>query len=146
MRKNFNNLRQAAKVLQSAWRERKKQESSVSSASSSSTKSMTVHNNESLELSKVSNKLNNTSSSFANAHGSIKNEYSNNNMSHSVNTNNEYEEADKHHAAATLQAATRRMIARKSFESVRKQTMASLVIQRHFTKWWEQSKHNNSSE
>lgn len=34
------------------------------------------------------------------------------------------------HAVARLQAATRGMIARKAFTSIRKQTMASLVIQR----------------
>jgi hypothetical protein len=45
-------------------------------------------------------------------------------------------------AAATLQAATRGMLARRSlaFSSVRKQTMASLVIQKSLVKWWEHSK------
>lgn len=45
-------------------------------------------------------------------------------------------------AAATLQAATRGMLARRSlaFSSVRKQTMASLVIQKSLVKWWESSR------
>lgn len=43
-------------------------------------------------------------------------------------------------AAATLQAATRGMLARRSFSSVRKQTMASLVIQKSLVKWWEHNK------
>ena len=43
-------------------------------------------------------------------------------------------------AAATLQAAARGMIARKSFSSVRKQTMASLVIQKSLVKWFVHSK------
>ena len=43
-------------------------------------------------------------------------------------------------AAATLQAATRGMIARRSFSSVRRQTMASLVIQKSLVKWWEHNK------
>jgi hypothetical protein len=39
-------------------------------------------------------------------------------------------------AAATLQAATRGMLARKSFRRVRMQTMASLVIQKSLFQWW----------
>mmetsp|Transcript_5569 Transcript_5569/g.9137 ORF Transcript_5569/g.9137 Transcript_5569/m.9137 type:complete len:990 (-) Transcript_5569:1434-4403(-) len=46
-------------------------------------------------------------------------------------------------AAATLQAVTRGMIARKSFTSVRKQTMASLVIQKGLMKWY--THHNNKT-
>ena len=49
--------------------------------------------------------------------------------------------AEQLQAAATLQAATRAMLARrKSFSSVRKQTMASLVIQKSLVKWWEYNK------
>jgi hypothetical protein len=49
-------------------------------------------------------------------------------------------------AAATLQAATRGMIARRSFSSVRRQTMASLVIQNSLVKWWEHSRIRGSNE
>ncbi len=44
-------------------------------------------------------------------------------------------------AAATLQAATRAMIARRrKFSTVRKQMVASLVIQKSLIQWWAQSK------
>ena len=49
------------------------------------------------------------------------------------------------HAAATLQAATRGMLARKSFSSIRKQTMASLVIQKSLVKWWNNKPLSNNS-
>lgn len=39
-------------------------------------------------------------------------------------------------AAATLQAATRRMFARKSFANLHKQTLASITIQRNLVRWW----------
>jgi hypothetical protein len=43
------------------------------------------------------------------------------------------------HAAATLQAATRAMLARKkSFANVKRQAMASLVIQKSLLQWWMQ--------
>lgn len=45
-------------------------------------------------------------------------------------------------AAATLQAVTRGMIARKSFNRIRRQAMASLVIQKTFVDWWIQKSHN----
>jgi hypothetical protein len=42
-------------------------------------------------------------------------------------------------AAATLQAATRRMFARRStFAYLRAQTTASLTIQRNLMRWWTQ--------
>lgn len=46
-------------------------------------------------------------------------------------------------AAATLQAATRRMIARRSFANLHKHTMASLTIQRNLVRWW--TRHSRSS-
>lgn len=39
-------------------------------------------------------------------------------------------------AAATLQAVTRGMLARKSFRRIRRQAMASIVIQKSFVNWW----------
>lgn len=39
-------------------------------------------------------------------------------------------------AAATLQAATRRMFARKTFANLHKQTLASITIQRNLVRWW----------
>jgi hypothetical protein len=41
-------------------------------------------------------------------------------------------------AAATLQRATRGMLARKSFRRVKRQAMASLVIQKSLFMWWVQ--------
>jgi hypothetical protein len=41
-------------------------------------------------------------------------------------------------AASTLQAATRGMLARKEFHRIKRQTMASLVIQKSLLQWWVQ--------
>ena len=42
-----------------------------------------------------------------------------------------------HHAAATLQAATRAMLRRRrSFAHAKRQAMASLVIQKSLLQWW----------
>lgn len=43
-------------------------------------------------------------------------------------------------AVATLQALTRGMLARKSFRNIRRQAMASLVIQRSLVEWWKAQK------
>jgi hypothetical protein len=43
-------------------------------------------------------------------------------------------------AAATLQAATRGMLARKEFHHIKRQTMASLVIQKSLLQWWGQQR------
>jgi roadblock/LC7 domain-containing protein len=110
MRKNFSNLRQATKVLQCAWREKKKSE-----------------HNKPLD-NDLTFKMEATAPSPDNKlvdHRS---------------------EIEKDRAAATLQAATRRMIARKSFETVRKQTLATLVIQKHLTNWWVTAKHTSADD
>lgn len=61
--------------------------------------------------------------------------------------NNTHDDSDRNgieeKAAATLQAATRRMIARRSFANLHKHTMASLTIQRNLVRWW--TRHSRSS-
>ena len=49
-------------------------------------------------------------------------------------------------AAATLQALTRGMIARKSFNSIRKHTTASIIIQKTLVKWWIQKNNLNNNQ
>jgi hypothetical protein len=100
LRKNYTNLRDAAKTLQVAWRERKSASSRFKSTSSISVSS-TVNPEVGVSVRKLQN---------------IK--------------------KSKDECAATLQAATRGMLARRSFERAKKQTMASLVI----FQWWVQTK------
>jgi hypothetical protein len=100
LRKNYTNLRDAAKTLQVAWRERRSASSSRYKTSSISAIAPTK-----LDLSVSTSKMNNTTKSID-------------------------------ECAATLQAATRGMLARRSFERAKKQTMASLVI----FQWWVQTK------
>jgi hypothetical protein len=48
----------------------------------------------------------------------------------------------QNHAAATLQAATRRFFAQKAFSRTRHQTIASLIIQKNLHKWWANNANN----
>ena len=126
------NLREAAKTLQLAWREKKKSGSggggvsaklnSPKIGSSSSDGTRTARN----RADTVSSSLTvtpNTSEKSAAYTGNIKD------LSDLESV-----------ALARLQARTRGMLARKSFSSIRKQTMASLIIQKSLIKWWEQSR------
>jgi len=83
------------------------------------------------------------------------NNYNNNNKIHhntnSIDINDNYNiinmnlgDEKKLQAAATLQAITRGMIARKAFNSIRKHTTASIVIQKTLVKWWIQKNNLNS--
>ena len=56
------------------------------------------------------------------------------------------DEEIKLQAAATLQALTRGMIARKSFNSIRKHTTASIIIQKTLVKWWIQKNNLNNNQ
>ena len=115
LRKNYTSLRDAAKVLQIAWREKKKFH-------------ITTHHTEinkigiNTDIVKLSSdKVSNNDS----PHSSIDVKYSyNDGMERKLQ------------AAATLQAHTRGMIARKSFASIRKQTMATIIIQKNLVKWY----------
>ncbi len=152
LRKNYTNLRDAAKVLQVAWREKKRVTTSsntynymlqhgqdrareygrvrIQQQGGLSLDSDTVDSSTDFSMSFCDTPTLGSSSTrpFDFADGGL--------GGHS----------SEHHqrelqAAATLQAATRAMIARRrSFSSVRKQTMASLVIQKSLVKWYVLSK------
>jgi hypothetical protein len=137
LRKNYTNLREAARVLQLAWREKKhksmpSQEINISALQGSSSNllaqlgrkiSATQQGAEPSPTSSTGSSGGRNSSDFTGAVAGL----------HDPNP-------AQLMAAATLQAATRGMLARRSFSSVRKQTMASLVIQKSLVKWWESSK------
>lgn len=108
LRKNYTNLRDAAKVLQVAWREKRR--SNQAALIDSNKTIITIGGERKLDINKVDSIIDN------------------NNIS-----NDEMER--KLQAAATLQAHTRGMIARKSFSSVRKQAMATIIIQKNLVKW-----------
>lgn len=97
LRKNYTSLRDAARTLQVAWRERR---------------SVSAQKNLAFERSGP------VKAGHEGGEGLLR-------SAKSVDA-----------CAATLQAATRGMLARRSFQKARKQTMASLVI----FQWWVQSK------
>jgi len=134
LRKNYTNLREAARVLQVAWREKKRNALTHSDlVSTPSSRGTDSPSSLSIGVSAAANsaKLSTSSGSPSNA-------------AHSHASTHAFGLVDPNRAqlqaAATLQAATRGMLARRSFSSVRKQTMASLVIQKSLVKWWEHNK------
>lgn len=167
LRKNYTNLRDAAKVLQVAWRE-KKRVVVVTSTSSNTLNYMMQHNRNSSSSSNINNHHHHhrtgmmlsatpsTSSTGPNICGDSSRTdmpqcdtptlHSSELAGRSLFAASDVLLVDvsqqrEVHAAATLQAATRAMLARRrSFSSVRKQTMASLVIQKSLVKWWVCSK------
>jgi hypothetical protein len=121
MRKNYINLREAAKFLQLSWRERKK-----IVANSNSTKYIPAANKSEMPHNISNNSL----------HHSVIYNHVLQPPGGNINTNNDVETI----AAARLQAYTRGMLARKSFTRIRRKTIASLVIQKSLVKWWAHNK------
>ena len=103
LRKNYINLREATKMLQLAWREKKKQHFSSSADVSDDLASR----HRSAYLLPTSNSNSSREPGFS-----------------SINSSTTT-------AITTLQAATRGMIARKAFDKVRAQAMSSLAFQKH---------------
>eukprot|EP01032_Pedospumella_encystans_P014775 gene14775-16944_t len=141
LRKNYTNLREAARVLQGAWREKKKNASgpptSARTGSPPDLHSMHAHSaarGHHTHLSTDSGSSIDLTGPNSGGSGTSSSGDGNNNSLKSGPNRAQLQ------AAATLQAATRGMLARRSFSSVRKQTMASLVIQKSLVKWWEQNK------
>lgn len=128
LRKNYINLRDAARTLQVAWRGRKHE------------KSTPMNNNfrraQQGELATIDECTSAKQESLARA--SISHERycdsSNNLLQNEKFTKISNEQVA---AAATLQAATRGMLARKEFHDIKRQAMASLVIQKSLLHWWE---------
>ena len=152
LRKNYTNLRDAARTLQVAWRERRGTSSRLSTSrlalsasgrrgaigqrdGDSSLLVETTHFDGQGTIEETGEE-----SGAVVAQGDV-----------GVNDINRYEgevaglmlhadDADSKQvsntAAATLQRATRGMLARKSFRRVKQQAMASLVIQKSLFTWW----------
>lgn len=144
------NLREAAKVLQSAWREKKKSHGHGSVDGTMSSSLLSPLN--SIQMTNMTGDHEERGSSGQITSRSSYSEPSLSDSSHGLRgqlapQGSDLDEAEvMDRAAATLQAATRRMIARKSFSTIRKQTMASLVIQKNLLKWWVNNKQSSQLE
>ena len=161
LRKNYTNLREAAKVLQLAWRERKHKSGASQELSLNTLNSIAVavaaeeKKNQLRSSSNSGSGGSSTMESVGNAQAirqkvrrlsaerkQIHNNTTTNNTSttgRSMSTTvSAVPNSTQLLAAATLQAATRGMLARRSFASVRRQTMASLVIQKGLLHWYTQ--------
>lgn len=147
LRKNYVNLREAARSLQFAWRERRSrggqqhqlpyqqraaQDRTLPDVTGSVTSSMSMVADSAhpgaTSASSTSSKQECLSPDFLAIHDKMRP------SPFEQSSRVGIEEQEK--AAATLQAATRRMIARRSFVNLRQQTMASLTIQRNLVRWW----------
>lgn len=102
LRKNYINLRDAAKLLQNSWRGKRHLFGSYNKDNE------IIHNKD--------RKI-----------------YNQNSDESCLNSNNLRE---KEVAAAKLQSFTRKILEKKKFSEIRKQAIASLVIQNSLTKWW----------
>lgn len=138
LRKNYTNLRDAARVLQTAWRVKKKD--GPQDCSTSTPRGV---------CSPLNRKKRRTSDDTILGEVPLDDCAANNNYNSSVSigiAESFYrpcgpDRSDKlSSAAATLQAVTRGMLARKTFETAKRQGMASLVIQKSLVSWWTHNK------
>ena len=166
LRKNYTNLREAAKVLQLAWRERKHKSGASQELSLNTLNSIAV----AVAAEEKKNQLRSSSNSGSGGSSTMESVgnaqairqkvrrlsaerqqiHNNTTTTTTINTNTSttgrsmsttvsaVPNSTQLLAAATLQAATRGMLARRSFASVRRQTMASLVIQKGLLHWYTQ--------
>lgn len=144
LRKNYTNLRDAARTLQVAWRERKergvygvyvsprstRQVHPSTTAMGTATKAEDGDNSAETSVSDrvVDGAMTSDDISCAIVGQMPAYSHLHFQSQHRLRTSDE--------AASRLQAATRGMLARKSFQRVRMQTMASLVIQKSLFQWW----------
>jgi hypothetical protein len=138
LRKNYINLRDAARTLQVAWRGRKGDKpphlKSCRRAPAMKTELETInecHKTDSLDSDGIHFRV---SSDPTMARASIG---CNSTTSTEIGDTTSAKISNEK-AAATLQAATRGMLARKEFHHIKRQTMASLVIQKSLLQWWGQ--------
>jgi len=111
LRKNYTNLREAARVLQAHWRQRRTPQIGLGVTGRGSSMS--------IRPTAVTRALEGDGDGDGDYDGHV------NGIKQTT-------------AAATLQAATRGMLARKSFASLKRQAVASLVIQKSLMNWWQQ--------
>ena len=166
LRKNYINLRDAAMTLQTRWRERKyrhgirpyehhghghgmrnttgmgrsslghimedlKEDDDVD-VTEGMVAMMPVINNPT-----GSNSSGNSHISYTSMNGNFNsNNSSNNNLKRKAGSVVPDSSMDTDSATTTLQRVTRGMLARKSFHGIKKQAIASLVIQRSMVQWW----------
>jgi hypothetical protein len=118
LRKNYINLRDAARTLQVAWRGRR-------------------HDKLSPRLPHSSRRAASKKNDLETISECVKVTMSPDDRSVEQQLERAVKISDEK-AAATLQAATRGMLARKEFHRIKRQTMASLVIQKSLLQWWVQ--------
>jgi hypothetical protein len=130
LRKNYTNLRDAAKTLQVAWRGHRSatlRDKHVSAHLKCKTVLHTAESDSNIECTERTESSRNCVGMNNKASEGLQERPERLQGSHSKSIDA---------CAATLQAATRGMLARRSFQRAKKQTMASLVI----FQWWVQSK------
>lgn len=158
LRKNYTNLRDAARTLQVAWRERRSTSAARRAAErpqkegvapfSAPSDDREVGGNDSLSRcderersAGASNARRQSGSSSTGCDGSS-DAFGSDMCEEDVEGVAEVGSVSagdcllSNTAAATLQRATRGMLARKSFRRVKRQAMASLVIQKSLFMWW----------
>lgn len=142
LRKNFINLRDAAMTLQCAWREKRKSHSTPAPKRSlESTKQRETAYTEESNTSGLGQKRKGFESNIFHVPSTSPPSGSPYTIPDTHLDNSALSRLNSHdltevEAAATLQAATRGMLARKAFETMKKQAIASLVIQRSMGRWW----------
>lgn len=135
LRKNYTNLREAALVLQSAWRERKHHENKQKDIISGRAVSP--------QISRTKKRKTLNGSAMVDNYDEIVSGLKPQVDSCFIKKPGVDDAAKYSSAASTLQAVTRGMLARKFFGTAKKQAMASLVIQKSLLSWWVQNKHIN---
>ena len=120
LRKNYTNLRDAARTLQLAWREHRGAATSTGALTTGRTFTTNPPGESSIAMQ---------------MNESHRSDFGCSSSSHPRLASKSIDDC-----AATLQAATRGMLARKSFQRAKKQTIASLVI----FQWWIHSKSKSS--
>lgn len=142
LRKNYVNLREAAKVLQTAWRQRKQSDSQADCETFYS--HMNPCNREAGMLDSPNGKEAPTELISILDPTALPSVASRSLLSPSANQINFAVSLDdtrqREVAAETLQRNARRMLARRSFIHLKRQALASLVIQKSLLAWWLHSK------
>mmetsp|Transcript_15268 Transcript_15268/g.22982 ORF Transcript_15268/g.22982 Transcript_15268/m.22982 type:complete len:868 (+) Transcript_15268:91-2694(+) len=135
LRKNYTNLRDAARILQLAWRERRGGSVSRIRKPREPIPSSTLSIGAGEYEARVGGKRKQESRDIERdlVSSVSKSEREEAILSSSADPTRSITSDE---AAATLQAATRGMLARKSFRRVKRQAMASLVIQKSLFQWW----------
>jgi hypothetical protein len=154
LRKNYTNLREAARVLQNAWRDKRQSDRlatvrhSVAEGGRESSPSRERTKKRRTSERSPERNLDDSSPRVVDVSNNVSSSGGSSFSDESARLSGQYprfqasDPAKLSSAAATLQAMTRGMLARKSFENAKKQAMASLVIQKSLLSWWTQNKYD----